>query len=119
MDMEGYIEIEKLRIYARHGVLPQERKVGNIFEVSLRLCYDMAEAADGDDITHAIDYSQVCLRVKEICMEPSALLENVVKRIKDMIDSDFPMVLGGKIKVAKLTPPMGLDLQSVAVVYEW
>ncbi len=33
--LKGYVEIDRLRMQAFHGVLPQERVVGNLFEVSL------------------------------------------------------------------------------------
>ena len=37
MATEGTIHIDGLRIYARHGVNPQERVTGNMFEVNLEL----------------------------------------------------------------------------------
>ena len=42
MSMKATIVIDGLRIRARHGVLPQERVVGNEFEVSLSLVYPPA-----------------------------------------------------------------------------
>ena len=42
--MTTTIEINRLRLYAFHGVLPREREVGNEFEVTLHLECDMTEA---------------------------------------------------------------------------
>lgn len=43
--MKTYIDIERMQIRAHHGVLEQEKRVGNLFEVSVRLFYDFSEAA--------------------------------------------------------------------------
>ena len=51
--------------------------------------------------------------------EPSALLENVLLRLKERITGDFPAVTDGRIKLAKLTPPIAARMESVAVALEW
>ena len=40
----SYILLENVKFYAFHGVLPQERKVGNDYQVSLRIGYDISRA---------------------------------------------------------------------------
>lgn len=117
--LKGYVEIDRLRMQAFHGVLPQERVVGNLFEVSLTLGYDMEQAAVTDDVAHALDYSRVVAVVSQVMAEPSALLENVLLRLKERITRDFPAVTGGRIKLAKLTPPIAARMESVAVAVEW
>lgn len=117
--LKGIVEIEKLRLQAFHGVLPQERLVGNTFEVSVALEYDMEKAAECDDVAYALDYSCVVAVVSEVMAVPSSLLENVVLRMKQRILAAFPVVVGGKIKIAKLTPPIPARLTSVSVAVEW
>ena len=39
---KGSIEIKKLKIYAFHGVLDQEHRVGNNFLVSIKLYYPIS-----------------------------------------------------------------------------
>ena len=39
MKSQTYIRIERLRVRAFHGVLPQERQVGGDFVVTLRIGY--------------------------------------------------------------------------------
>jgi len=117
--LKGIVEIEKLRLHASHGVLPQERVVGNTFEVSVVLEYDMEKAAENDDVAYALDYSRVVEVVSEVMAVPSSLLENVVLRMKERIIAAFPVVVGGKIKIAKLTPPIPVRLMSVSVAVVW
>ena len=117
--LEGYIEIEKLSVYAAHGVMPQERSVGNLFEVTALLRYDMEQAACLDDVRFALDYSQVVAVIRRVMAQPSALLENVVLRIKEAVMGEFPVVTGGRIKIAKVTPPIPGRMASVSVAIEW
>ena len=56
--MTGYIEIERLQLNGRHGVLPQERVVGNRFELWITLRYDMSQAAQSDSIDCAVNYAE-------------------------------------------------------------
>lgn len=117
--LKGYVEIEKLRLRGRHGVLPQERQVGNIFEVTVGLEYDMEQAAESDDVAYALDYSRVVATVVEVMDVPSALLENVVMRLKERLTAEYPRVTGGMVKVAKVTPPIPARMESVSLSLRW
>lgn len=117
--LKGYVEIDRLRLRAFHGVMPQERVAGNIFEVSVTLGYDMEMAAATDDVAYALDYSKVVAVVTEVMGRPSALLENVVSRLCDRIREEFPQVTDGRIRLAKITPPIPGHMESVSVSIEW
>ena len=70
--MEAAIEIRRLRLRARHGVLDQERVCGNVFEVSAVLTVDY----DGSDcLESTVSYADVVETIKREMAEPSALLE--------------------------------------------
>ena len=90
--MECSVRLENLRFYAYHGVMEQERRVGNEFEVTER---EMSE--------------------------PSKLLERVAGRIIEAINKEFPAVRGGNIKISKLHPPFKCDMPNgaAAVVVNW
>ncbi len=117
--LEGYVEIDRLRLGARHGVGAQERRVGNVFEVTVGLRYDMELAARNDDVAYALDYSRVAETVMRVMDSPSALLENVALRLRDAICREFPAVLGGTVRIAKLKPPMPGQMASVSVTLNW
>ena len=40
---QSYILLQDLKFHAFHGVLPQERKTGNDYLVSLRIKYDVMQ----------------------------------------------------------------------------
>lgn len=114
------IDVDRLRLYCYHGVSQQERKVGNEFEVSVRLDYPAAEAVASDNLGATINYAEVCTEIKEVMSVPSALLEHVAGRIKKRLLERYPRISGGRVRVAKLAPPIpGVQLGSVAVELRW
>lgn len=105
--MKAFIEIDGLRVRAYHGVLPQERVVGNMFEVSLKLEYPPAlEAVCSDRVSDTLDYARVVSIVRDVMTVPSALLEHVAGRIHSAIMSEYPRISGGFITVSKIAPPL-------------
>lgn len=114
------IEVNRLRCRANHGVLPQERVVGNEFEVSLRLVYPALKAVAEDDLSATLDYAAACAVVKEVMAEPSALLEHVCGRLRSALLARFPLIGAGMVRVAKLNPPIpSAQMESVAVELSW
>ncbi len=114
------IEINRLRVYAHHGVMPQERTIGNDFEVSVKLLYPASDAIANDNLDGTLNYAEVCAEIKSVMAEPSALLENVCGRLRNALSLRFPLITQGTIKVAKLMPPIpGIQMESVAVELTW
>ncbi len=113
------IEINNIRIYARHGVGEQERNVGNTFEVSVRLDCDLSRSMESDSVCDTINYAEVIELVKEEMSHPSQLLEHVAGRLRSSIIERYPTVRGGMIRVAKLVPPVSAQLASVAITTRW
>ena len=75
--MTTSVYIDKLRIFARHGVLPQERTVGNTFEVSVRLDFNALRAMISDSIDDTVNYAEAVEIIRGEMSMPSQLLENV------------------------------------------
>ena len=57
--MTTKIELEKMRFYAYHGVMPQETKVGNDFVVDLILTAPLEQAVKSDELDDTINYAAV------------------------------------------------------------
>lgn len=105
MNSSATITISKLRIYAHHGLLPQERMVGNWFEVSLSVSFP-CPAIDTDCIEHTLNYAQLTELIHLQMQIPSNLMEHVAGRIAGEIRRQFPQVTHGNITITKLTPPI-------------
>ncbi|MDE5750361.1 MAG: dihydroneopterin aldolase [Duncaniella sp.] len=117
--MTGTVEINGLRLTAHHGVLPQERTVGNLFEVTVHLRYPMEGAMRHDDLSETLNYAEAVEIIRSEMETPSQLLENVVGRIREALLARFPRIEGGMIRLAKLTPPIPAEMVDVAVRVEW
>lgn len=107
------ININGLKFYGYHGVMPRERKVGQQFEVDLELEVEGYDGSDSLDST--VNYADVISVVKEEMTQPSDLIEHVCSRISRRVRKDFPKVCGGSVTVRKLRPPVEAELSSVEV----
>ena len=111
----SYIIIKEARFHAFHGVMPQERKVGAYFIVSLRIGYDLTRAMQTDQVNDTLNYATVYQLVKEEMQQPSCLLEHVAGRISDAILQHFPDVMSIDLTLTKENPPMGAECEGAGV----
>ena len=111
----GYIFLKDLRFHAFHGVMPQERKVGGDFLVSLRMGYDISKAMQTDEVSDTLNYAEVYALVRKEMEQPSALLERVAGRIAEALFASDPKILSIDLWLTKVNPPMGADCQGAGV----
>jgi dihydroneopterin aldolase len=111
----GLIEIEGMRFYAFHGHFECEQKVGNEFSIDLKIETDCNQAATSDNLKDALNYQSAYKIVKNEMTEPSHLLENVAKRILDSLYSKFTSIEKAEVKISKMNPPMGGEIDKVSI----
>lgn len=111
----SYILLENVKFYAFHGVLPQERKVGNDYQVSLRIGYDISRAMVSDDVNDTLNYAEVYQLLSQEMSVPSALLERMAGRIGDRLFRKFPAIQSIDLTIIKVNPPMGADSEGAGV----
>jgi dihydroneopterin aldolase len=111
----SYILLKEVRFYAYHGVMPQERKVGGDFTVSLRVGVDLTRPVASDDVADTVNYATLYEVVKREMAIPSQLLEHVAGRIGQAVFETFPQVLSIDLTLMKLNPPMGADSKGAGV----
>ena len=114
----GFIEIEGMEFYAYHGHFAEEQIVGNRFIVDLSLSTDCYKAAKSDDLSDALDYQALYMIVKQEMQIKSHLLEHVAGRILDRLTDGYKSIQHVKVKISKLNPPMGGQIEKVSVVME-
>lgn len=117
--MEGTITIDRLRVYARHGVMEQERRVGNEYEVTLSVTLAMDRALTEDDLTGTMNYATAVDIIRREMAVPSRLIENVAWRIKQAVTAAFPAITAGSVVVTKVCPPMGAQVAGVSCSIKW
>jgi 7,8-dihydroneopterin aldolase/epimerase/oxygenase len=118
MQQKVTIELENMKFYAYHGHYEIEQTVGNHFLVNLSVETDAFAATQSDRLKDAIDYQRLYVVVKEEMEIPSHLLEHVANRIASRIETDFETITKIKVKISKINPPMGGEMQQVSVTLE-
>lgn len=116
--MKNHISIEGVRLYAYHGCLDEEGRVGGEYIVDVYLQTDFIEAAASDDLQLTIDYCAVFNICRDEMAIRSKLIEHVAKRIYDRLLSTFPQLLHTKVVVSKLLPPMHGPVDKTTVTIE-
>ncbi len=109
------IEIEGMEFYAFHGHFDVEKVAGNRFLVNLKIEADCSKAGKTDNLEDTLDYQKAYLMVKEEMAIPSNLLEHVGQRIVNRIKTEFPETENIAVKISKMTPPMGGQIEKVSV----
>lgn len=118
MKIESCIVLEGVRLYAYHGVMEQERRVGGWFTVSLRVHYNIYKAMTTDCVNDTISYADLLAVTKREMAQPSQLLEHVAGRIGKAVVSEFQGVEKAEVKILKLNPPMGANCDGAGVEVE-
>lgn len=112
------ITINDMRFYAHHGCFEQECVIGTHFRVDLSFTTDTSKAEISDNIVDTVSYLDVYQVVKAEMMTPSHLLEHVARRVGERVLADFPAVDTVDVKVSKLNPPLGGQMDSVSVTLD-
>ncbi|MBQ2435001.1 MAG: dihydroneopterin aldolase [Bacteroidaceae bacterium] len=100
------IELQGLTFHAHHGVLPEERLLGNTFIVDLTLMADISHAIATDELCGTINYAEAYEVVKSEMDTPSQLLEHVCGRIGSALLRRFATLQSVQVRVAKCNPPI-------------
>ena len=112
------IELKDMEFFSSHGCFEEERLIGTHFRVDLALHTDTSEAEVSDHIADTVNYLEVYQVVKQQMEAPSHLLEHVARRVGETVMAQFAAVDDVTVKVSKLNPPLGGQMQSVSVSVE-
>lgn len=114
--MNDFIFIDNLVVFANHGVLDEEKTMGQKFVISIKLYTDISIPARTDDITKALNYAEVCSFVTEFTKNNRCkLIETAASDIAEALLIRYPSADGVEIMLKKPWAPIGLPLDKVAV----
>ena len=116
--MKNTIEVNGIRLYAHHGCLPEETKIGGHYLVDVLLETNFLKAAQDDTLTDTIDYVDVNRIVTEEMHVPSKLIEHVGFRILKRFEKEIKGIELVRIKITKICPPINGDVNNVAIIIE-
>ncbi len=111
----GKIQVKNIRVYANHGCLKEETLIGSEYRVDVSVKADLKKASLSDNLSHTVDYVRINHIVKEEMKIPSKLLEQVAHRILLRVFDEIPIVWRAKVRVSKINPPIGGDVEMVSI----
>ena len=104
-----------MKFHAYHGCLDFEKRDGNTFLVNLILELNTEKAEISDKLEDTLNYQDVYDVVKREIEIPSNLIEHAARRIFDALIGNFPQIIHLNLRLSKLNPPLGGDVESVSV----
>ena len=114
----GLIEVNGIRVFAYHGCLPEEARIGGHYRVDVSVEGDFGQAEASDALHDTVDYGRVTTLVKEQMAVRSKLIEHVGRRILDALKGEWPGALRWRVRVVKEHPPVPGAVDHVVYVLE-
>ncbi|PIF47353.1 dihydroneopterin aldolase [Chryseobacterium sp. 52] len=112
------IFLEEVKIYAYHGVLPEENIIGTYYILNVELHTDLWKAAETDDLNDTISYADINDIIHQEMAIKSKLLEHVAGRITMKIHENFPQISYIKLRITKTSPPMQGEMKGASIELE-
>lgn len=110
------IIIENLKVFAYHGVYPEENEKGQNFYVNAILETDTRRAGILDDLDLSTNYGEVCMFLNKILKEQTyKLIEAVAENAAEALLLHFPLVSRVTLEIRKPEAPIRLPFESVSV----
>jgi dihydroneopterin aldolase len=111
----GKITLNGMNFYAFHGCFAEEQAIGTHFRLDVSFVTDTERAQQTDNIADTVSYLDVYQTIRREMEIPSHLLEHVGERVCTALLSVFPAIERVDVRVSKLNPPLGGQLESVTV----
>jgi dihydroneopterin aldolase len=110
------ILIRGLEVFARHGVLPEEQRLGQRFALDITAHLDLRPAGESDDYTKTVGYDAMALLVIEtFTAKRYALIEAAAEAAAQAVLARFPAVETIEVEVRKPAAPIDAVFDCVGV----
>ncbi len=114
----GVIKVSGINVYAYHGCMPEETKIGGKYIVNVELYSNLEVSCISDNLKDTIDYVRVNEIVEEEMAIPSKLIEHVGYRILKRLKQEFRCLEKAVVNVVKLSPPINGNVNEVSICIE-
>lgn len=109
------IELRGIRVFARHGAMPEEQEEGQEFLVDVAVSVDLAQAGETDRLDDTIDYKALAERISAVVSgERWDLLERVARRVAEVV-LEHRRAAGVRVTIHKPEAPIGIPVEDVSV----
>jgi len=99
--------LERMQFYGYHGHNPEERALGQRFEVDVSLETSTRAAGMSDELADTVNYSAVFKTCRQIVEgEPKKLIESVAESIARQLLASEPRVSAVQVTIRKPQAPL-------------
>ena len=117
--MSDAIVIKDLQVFARHGVLPEEQRLGQRFAVDVTAFLDLRRAGASDDLANTVGYDALIATVTQtLTQRRFRLIEAAAEAVAQAILSGFARVERVAVELRKPAAPIDAVFAHVAVRIE-
>ena len=110
------IHIKGLRVFAFHGVNPEEKRDGQHFELDITLYVSVKRLGVSDKLSDTVNYSKAAKTAARVMMEERYdLIERAATRVAEQLLLDFSTVEQVRVCLKKPEAPVKLDFDYMAV----
>ena len=113
--MRDKIIIKDIKIFAYHGVLKEEKVLGQNFIINLEMYTSLKKAGKSDSIDDTVNYAEIYEKVEKIAKSKSYdLIEALAEDISIMV-LEYEMINNVKVEVQKPSVAINGNLAYSAV----
>ena len=110
------ILVRGLRVYAYHGVFPEEKREGQPFLLDITLALDLSRAGVSDDLADTVSYADVADTARRAMTERACnLIECAAARVAEGILAVYPPVKAVTVRLCKPNAPVDAEFDYMAV----
>lgn len=115
--MSDRILVDRIAVFAHHGVLPEEARLGQRFYISLDCRLDLTAAGTSDDVADTVSYADLAEIARAIATDRRfALIEALAESIAATILARFPGIERIDVRVDKPAAPVPALIDGVSVI---
>lgn len=109
------LKLTGIEVFAHHGVLPEEKQIGQRFVIDLDVEVRLDPAGKSDNLSDTIDYAGLAKSVHQLVASARwNLIEKVAEQTAKLVLS-LPLVEAVKVTVHKPEAPIQVDFEDVSV----
>ncbi|GJD32018.1 Dihydroneopterin aldolase [Methylobacterium adhaesivum] len=114
--MSDRILVQRIAVFAYHGLLDEEARLGQRFYISLDCRLDLAPAGRSDAVDRTVSYADLTEIVTRVATQRRfALIEALAEAIAAEILAHHPLVESLSVRVDKPSAPVPAVIEGVAI----
>lgn len=110
------ILIKGLKLFAYHGVNPEEKEEGQDFILDLELSVNMNKACHSDHVEDTVSYAKVVKTVRRVfTAEKYDLIEKCAQVVCDAVLEEYPDIFKVELTLKKPQAPVSAEFEYMGV----